>query len=67
MVAVMPKKLPFFKVGKELKERISGAAKGVKPGAATARRSEAASGVTPTEAAPNRPVASESQVSIGAP
>jgi integration host factor subunit beta len=35
-VAVKPKRLPFFKVGKELKERVNAAAQGKKPGPAAA-------------------------------
>src|SRR5579871_1005443 len=42
-VAVKPKRLPFFKVGKELKERVNdGARRGAKPAAAeAAQQSEA--------------------------
>jgi integration host factor subunit beta len=35
-VAVKPKRLPFFKVGKELKERVNAAAQGKTPGPAAA-------------------------------
>jgi integration host factor subunit beta len=42
-VAVKPKRLPFFKVGKELKERVnSGARRGSKPAAADAVAAQSA-------------------------
>jgi integration host factor subunit beta len=45
-VAVKPKRLPFFKVGKELKERVNAAAQGKKASGPTNGSNGAASGNT---------------------
>jgi hypothetical protein len=53
-VAVKPKRLPFFKVGKELKERVNaGARRGAKPAPAP----QAAASQSADESAENRATA----------
>jgi len=62
-VAVKPKRLPFFKVGKELKERVNAAA-GHKPGPSSAGSNGAANG---SSNGANGHVTESSSASCGAP
>src|SRR4051794_13980327 len=57
-VAVKPKRLPFFKVGKELKERVNaGARRGAKQAPVEAAQASAAATVEPAEATTTRATA----------